>query len=255
MRLLGRDRDPGRFARRREAMVREQLKSRGVRDPAVLAAMAEIPRERFVPADLVERAYADSALTIGSGQTISQPYIVARMSEALDLKPVAPLGPDPGAASEPEGEAVDRAANPTTGQARRPHVLEVGTGSGYQAAVLSRIGANVVTIERDATLAAEARQRLAELGYKDVRVELGDGSAGWPDDAPYDGILVAAACPEAPEPLLAELADGGRLVAPVGRRDLQELTVIRRVGQRLETEVLEPCVFVPLIGRFGFRGS
>ena len=116
------------------------------------------------------------------------------------------------------------------------------------------MGASVVTVERDAGLAAEARERLAELGYTDVRVELGDGSAGWPADAPYDAILIAAACPEAPEPLLAELADGGRLIAPVGSRDIQELTVIRRVGQRLETEVLESCVFVPLVGRYGFRG-
>jgi protein-L-isoaspartate(D-aspartate) O-methyltransferase len=114
------------------------------------------------------------------------------------------------------------------------------------------MGASVVTIERDATLASEARERLAELGLLDVQVELGDGSAGWPAAAPYDGILVAAACPEAPEPLLAELADGSRLVAPIGSRELQELTVIQRVGRRLETQVLEPCVFVPLIGRFGF---
>jgi protein-L-isoaspartate(D-aspartate) O-methyltransferase len=229
MRLFGRDRDAGRFARRRGSMVHDQLVARGVRDPLVLAAMGAIPRERYVPSNLVERAYADSALTIGGGQTISQPYIVARMSEALQL-----------------GSAVEAG--------RRPRVLEIGTGSGYQAAVLARMGAMVVTVERDADLAAAARERLADEGFGDIQVELGDGSTGWPADAPYDGILVAAACPEAPEPLLAELADGGRLVAPIGSRDLQELTVIRRVVQRLETEVLEPCVFVPLIGRFGFPG-
>jgi protein-L-isoaspartate(D-aspartate) O-methyltransferase len=228
MRLIGRGRDPGRFAQRREAMIREQLRSRGIDDPAVLAAMAGVPRERFVPRDLVERAYADGALGIGNGQTISQPYIVARMTIALGLR-------------------ADQRGTP-------PCVLEIGTGSGYQAAILAELGARVVTIERDAQLAVGARQRLADLGYDRVRVEVGDGSAGWPADAPYDGILVAAACPEPPEPLLAELADGGRLVAPVGSRDLQELTVVRRVGQRLETEVLEPCVFVPLIGRFGFAG-
>ena len=211
-------------------MVREQLAARGIRDRGVLAAMGSIPRERFVPADLIERAYADGALTIGGGQTISQPYIVARMTEALHL-----------------GQAS------TAGEAASPRVLEVGTGSGYQAAVLAGLGASVVTIERDAALAAEARSRLAELGYGTITVELGDGSAGWPPSAPYDAILVAAACPEAPEPLLAELADGGRLVAPVGSRDIQELTIIRRVGRRLETEVLEPCVFVPLIGQFGFK--
>ncbi len=234
MRLLGRDRDPGRFTRRREAMVRDQLAARGIRDPGVLAAMGSIPRERFVPADLIERAYADGALTIGGGQTISQPYIVARMTEALHLGPA----PTQGA---------------TGAESTGPRVLEIGTGSGYQAAILAQMGARVVTIERDARLASEARERLAALGYADVTVELGDGSEGWPPAAPYDAILVAAACPEAPEPLLAELADGGRLVAPVGSRDIQELTVIRRVGQRLETEVLEPCVFVPLIGQFGFK--
>lgn len=242
MRLLGRDRDPGRFARRREAMVREQLTPRGIRDPRVLAAMRTVQRERFVPADLIERAYGDGALTIGGGQTISQPYIVARMSEALQL--AAPGAP----ADANADQATDAASEPR----HQPRVLEVGTGSGYQAAILATMGASVVTVERDAGLEAEARERLAELGYIDVRVELGDGSAGWAADAPYDGILIAAACPEAPEPLIAELADGGRLVAPVGSRELQELTVIHRVGQRLEIEVLEPCVFVPLIGRFGF---
>jgi len=236
MRLLGRDRDPGRFTRRREAMVRDQLTARGIRDPGVLAAMAAVPRERFVPAGLIERAYEDGALTIGGGQTISQPYIVARMSAALGF--TAPI----------------EAIGSTEEAPRRPRVLEIGTGSGYQAAVLAQMGASVVTVERDATLAAEARERLAELGYADVRVELGDGSLGWPPGAPYDAILIAAACPEAPEPLLAELADGGCLVVPVGSRSLQELTVFRRIGQRLETEVLEPCVFVPLIGHFGFTG-
>jgi protein-L-isoaspartate(D-aspartate) O-methyltransferase len=243
MRLLGRDREPGRFARRREAMVREQLTPRGIRDPNVLAAMRAVPRERFVPAELVERAYADGAQMIGAGQTISQPYIVARMSEALRL-----------AAPAAAGNAADEATETASEPRHRPRVLEIGTGSGYQAAILATMGASVVTVERDGGLMAQARERLAELGYVDVRVEHGDGSAGWPADAPYDAILVAAACPEAPEPLLAELADGGRLVAPIGSRELQELTVVRRVGQRLETEVLEPCVFVPLIGRFGFAG-
>ena len=223
-------------------MVRDQLAARGIKDPAVLEAMGEIPRERFVPSDLLEHAYADGALTIGGGQTISQPYIVARMSEALRL--VAPAAPGPASAASGPAERPNRA----------PRVLEIGTGSGYQAAILARMGATVVTVERDARLAAEASKRLADLGYDGVTVELGDGSAGWPAKAPYDAILVAAACPEAPEPLLAELADGGRLVAPVGSRTIQELTVIQRVGQRLETEVLEPCVFVPLIGTHGFSG-
>ena len=188
-------------------MVRDQLAARGIKDPGVLEAMGDIPRERFVPPELVEHAYADGALTIGGGQTISQPYIVARMSEALRLEARLASEPD-----RDEGRASDR-PHP------RPRVLEIGTGSGYQAAILARMGATVVTVERDARLAAEASKRLADLGYEGVTVELGDGSAGWPVMAPYDAILVAAACPEAPEPLLAELADGGRLVAPVGSRD------------------------------------
>jgi protein-L-isoaspartate(D-aspartate) O-methyltransferase len=229
MRLPGRDRSPDRFDRRRAEMVSRQLAARGIADPSVLAAMGEVPRERFVPAALMERAYDDGALGIGGGQTISQPYIVARMSAALELRAWIAVHP----------EAV-------------PHVLEIGTGSGYQAAVLARMGARVTSVERDPELATEARQRLTELGFHEVTVELADGSGGWPAGAPYAGILVAAAAPEPPEPLLAELADGARLVAPVGRRYIQELVVVRREGRRLETETLEPCVFVPLLGRFGF---
>ncbi|MFI5253979.1 MAG: protein-L-isoaspartate(D-aspartate) O-methyltransferase [Candidatus Limnocylindrales bacterium] len=236
MRLPGRDRaergdGPERFAQRRAEMVSRQLAGRGIADRAVLAAMGAVPRERFVPAALAERAYADGALGIGGGQTISQPYMVARMTEALALAAWLAIHPD-----------------------APPRVLEVGTGSGYQAAVLARMGARVVSIERDPDLAAGARERLAELGFEEIEVLLGDGSAGWPPGAPYAGILVAAAAPEPPEPLLAELADGARLVVPVGRRDLQELVVVRRVGKRLETDMLEPCVFVPLLGRFGFEG-
>ena len=235
MRLPGRGRAPGgdgaadRFERRRADMVSRQLAARGISDPAVIAAMGDVPRERFVPDALVERAYDDGALGIGNGQTISQPYMVARMSEALGLG--AWIAAHPGSA---------------------PCVLDVGTGSGYQAAVLARMGARVVSVERDPELAEAAKGRLATLGFEDVRVVVGDGSAGWPVDAPYAGILVAAAAPEPPEPLLAELDDGARLVVPVGRRDIQELVVVRRIGRRLETETLEPCVFVPLVSRFGF---
>ena len=226
---MRRERDAERFARLRARMVETQLRQRGVADALVLAAMAEVPRERFVDEFLLELAYTDGALGIGGGQTISQPYMVARMSESLEL----------GAwiAAHPEGP---------------PRVLDIGTGSGYQAAVLARMGASVISVERDPELAAEAKARLEELGYWDIRVEVGDGSAGLPAFAPYAGILVAAAAPEPPEPLIAELAEGARLVVPVGRRDLQELTVVHRVGKRLETERLEPCVFVPLVGKFGF---
>ena len=235
MRLPGRGRGSGgdgaadRFERRRAEMVGRQLAARGITDRAVIAAMGDVPRERFVPDALLERAYDDGALGIGNGQTISQPYMVARMSEALALGAWIATHPDV-----------------------VPCVLDVGTGSGYQAAVLARMGARVVTVERDPDLAAAAQVRLSALGFEDVRVVVADGSGGWPADAPYAGILVAAAAPEPPEPLLAELDDGARLVVPVGRRDIQELVVVRRVGRRLETETLEPCVFVPLVGRFGF---
>ncbi|MGH2408171.1 MAG: protein-L-isoaspartate(D-aspartate) O-methyltransferase [Candidatus Limnocylindrales bacterium] len=235
MRLPGRGRASSgdgawnRFEQRRAEMVDRQLAARAIRDPLVLGAMADVPRERFVPDALVERAYDDGALAIGNGQTISQPYMVARMSEALVLG--AWIAAHPGVV---------------------PRVLDVGTGSGYQAAVLARMGARVVSVERDPDLAVAARTRLAELDFLDVSVVVGDGSAGWPEDAPYAGILVAAAAPEPPEPLLAELDDGARLVVPVGRRDIQELVAVQRVGRRLETETLEPCVFVPLVGRYGF---
>ena len=212
-------------------MVVHQLRDRGISDPLVLEAMGSVPRERFVPEMLLEDAYADGALAIGNGQTISQPYIVAVMSEALRLPAWIAAHPD-----------------------RTPRVLDIGTGSGYQAAVLAEMGAQVIGIERDPELAAEARERLADMGVDRVRVEVGDGSLGWAEAAPYDAIVVAAACPEPPEPLLAELADGARLVAPVGDRAFQELTVVLRMGQRLESEVLEACVFVPLVGRYGFPG-
>ena len=193
--------------------------------------MGRVPREQFVPRPLVARAYEDGALGIGGGQTISQPYMVARMTEALDLHRWAQAHPGEGA----------------------PRVLDVGTGSGYQAAVLAEMGCRVTSIERDPDLAAEAQDRLRWLGYENVRVVVGDGSEGWEGDAPYAGIVVAAAAPEPPEPLVAQLADGGRLVIPVGTREHQELRVVRRVGDRVEEQSLEPCVFVPLIGRYGFR--
>jgi protein-L-isoaspartate(D-aspartate) O-methyltransferase len=191
--------------------------------------MGAVPREAFVPAPLIERAYDDGALGIGSGQTISQPYIVARMTEALDL---------PGWSR----------AHPT----EVPTVLDIGTGSGYQAAVLLSMGARVVGIERDEQLAEDARERLASLGFTGIEIHIGDGSVGWSRRAPYAGIIVGAAAPAPPEPLMAQLADGARLVVPVGTRGHQELVVVRRSGGRLDEHVLEPCVFVPLVGRFGF---
>ncbi len=207
--------------------MRHQLQTRRIRDPAVLQAMARVPRERFVPPSLAERAYEDGALGIGRGQTISQPYIVARMTEALELSPWQASHSDQAVA-----------------------VLDVGTGSGYQAAVLAALGARVTSIERDPELAEEARQRLGELGFH-VDVVVADGSFGWPAEAPYAGIVVAAAVGSVPEPLIEQLADGGRVVAPVGHRTQQTLKVVQRAGDRRREESLEPCVFVPLVGRFG----
>jgi protein-L-isoaspartate(D-aspartate) O-methyltransferase len=209
-------------------MIDTQLARRGIRDPATLAAIGLVPRERFVPASFRDRAYEDGALAIGHGQTISQPYMVARMVEALRLSEQGwPWTEDP------------------------PTVLEVGLGSGYQAAVLAQLGARVISIERDPALANEAEARLRDLGYR-VLVVVGDGSAGRPEDAPYAGIIVAAAAPAVPEPLVEQLADGARLVIPVGPRDAQVLTVVRRVGSAIERETLDGCVFVPLVGRHGY---
>ncbi|MDQ3448786.1 MAG: protein-L-isoaspartate(D-aspartate) O-methyltransferase [Chloroflexota bacterium] len=211
----------------RARMVAEQIECRGVRQQDVLRAMREVPRERFVAIDLRDRAFWDGALSIAGGQTISQPYMVARMTEALDL---------PGYRAR-EGHA--------------PLVLDVGTGSGYQAAVLAATGAMVVSIERDPGLADEARLRLAALGYA-VEVVLGDGSEGYAPRAPYAGIIVAAAAPAAPPPLIDQLAPHSRLVIPIGPRGQQWLTVLERTPTGLATRSIEPCVFVPLVGRHGF---
>lgn len=200
---------------RAEAMVREQIESRGVRDPRVLAALRAVPRHRFVPEAYRGRAYEDGPLPIGQGQTISQPYIVAVMTELLR--------PQPG----------DR-------------VLEIGTGSGYQAAVLARLTRRVYSIEIVPELAARARAALAELGVANVEVFVGDGYQGLPDRAPFDGILLTAAPGEVPQPLLDQLAVGGRLVAPVGGAD-QDLRVIERTAEGLQTTRLFPVRFVPFV--------
>ena len=211
-------------AARRNAMVRSQIERRGISDPRVLAAMRAIPREVFVPADLAESAYDDRALPIGSEQTISQPYMVAVMTQALRLTPES-------------------------------RVLEVGTGSGYQAAVLSHLAREVTTIERRPELAEQARGRLADLGCSNVRVVVGDGSGGHAEGGPYDAILVTAGAPRVPEPLTAQLADGGRLVIPVGTAREQDLVTIERHADELRQTSGEPCVFVPLVGRFGWDDS
>jgi protein-L-isoaspartate(D-aspartate) O-methyltransferase len=206
------------WAALRKAMVADQIAARGVRDPRVLAAMAEIPRHLFVPPDVAGQAYQDHPLPIGEGQTISQPYIVALMTECLAL----------------EGE---------------DKVLEVGTGSGYQAAVLARIVARVFTVEIDGTLAARAAGTLERLGIGNVRVRTGDGFFGWPEEAPFDAIIVTAAAPEMPPALFAQLAEGGRLVLPLGDpRTFQRLTVImKRAGEPRVTRILD-VRFVPMTG-------
>jgi protein-L-isoaspartate(D-aspartate) O-methyltransferase len=216
------------FAAQRQRMVSEQLAARGIDDQATLAAMGLVPREAFLPPTQHGHAYEDRALSIGRGQTISQPYMVARMTALLRLA-------DQG---WPWGE-------------ERPIVLDVGTGSGYQAAVLAQLGARVVSVERDPELAAEADIRLASLGYA-VDVHVGDGSLGFEPLAPYAGIVVAAAAPHVPAPLVAQLAEGGRLVVPVGSRSTQRLTIVRREGPTTTTDVADACVFVPLVGSHGF---
>jgi len=208
----------------RDEMVQHQLAARGIRQPAVLEAMAQVPREAFVPEDLAHLAYADMPLPIGQEQTISQPYVVALMTEALELTP----------------------------QAR---VLEIGTGSGYAAAVLSRIAAEVYTVERHQALARQALDRFQSLGYDNIHVLHGDGTLGWPDHAPYDGIVVTAGGPHIPEPLLAQLAIGGRLVIPVGQTLLtQELIRLTRTGEdKYRRESLGGVRFVPLVGEAGWQ--
>jgi protein-L-isoaspartate(D-aspartate) O-methyltransferase len=205
----------------RSRMVAEQIELRGVRDEQVLAAMRAIPRHLFCRESDRDSAYRDYPLSIDCGQTISQPYIVAFMTAALELGP-------------------------------RSRVLEVGTGSGYQTAVLASLADRVYSIEREVGLAEAAIERLRRLGIGNVDIRTGDGTAGWPDRAPYDAILVTAGAPEMPAPLFDQLASGGRLLAPVGGRSMQELKLWIREGGRCVTTSLIPVVFVPLIGRFGW---
>ncbi len=208
-------------AEERSRMVERQIRARGISDPRVLAAMREIPRHLFIPHPYDESAYDDNPLPIGNGQTISQPYIVALMTELLSLRP-------------------------------EDRVLEIGAGSGYQAAILSSLARQVTTIERIASVAELARKNLAALGLTNVRIVLGDGTLGYPEQAPYDGIIITAATPEVPRPLIDQLAEGGRLVAPVGGREIQELVTLTRRGNEILRSSHGGVRFVPLIGEHGW---
>jgi len=203
-------------------MVAEQLVPRGIRDERLLAAMREIPRHRFVPPSLVHQAYADAPLPIGEGQTISQPFIVAEMTQLLELSGTE-------------------------------KVLEIGTGSGYQTAILSRLSMEVVTIERVTSLSDGARKILGELGITNVVFRVGDGTLGSPDDAPFDRVIVTAASPDVPAPLFEQLVEGGVMVIPIGGRWEQELCVVRKESGTLRKEMMGGCRFVPLLGRWGFE--
>jgi protein-L-isoaspartate(D-aspartate) O-methyltransferase len=205
-------------------MVEKQIRKRNVNDVRVLECLERIPRHEFVPAEFRDRAYEDAPLPIGEGQTISQPYIVAAMTAALRL----------------EGNE---------------RVLEIGTGFGYQAAVLACLAREVFTVEFRADLATEATERLGRLGFTNVHVHCGDGTLGLREFAPYDAILVAAAAPSVPAPLLEQLANGGRMILPVGGVENQELRLIERNGDMLRTTTLEPCRFVPLLGAYGWKDT
>ena len=215
------DRGAARQGRERDRMV-QQVQARGVADARVLEAMRRVPRHRFVDEALQEQAYGDHPLPIGDGQTISQPFIVARMTELLGL-------------------------------AGREKVLEIGTGCGYQAAVLAELAGRVCSVERLPRLAARARQTLESLGYTNVWVRTANGTFGWPDEAPFDRILVAAGGPAVPPPLFDQLAEGGRMVMPVGPADSQKLSVIEKRSGGMRVTEDSGCVFVKLIGKYAWQ--
>ncbi len=203
-------------------MARVQLKGRGIKDGRVLNAMEKVPRHRFVPAGLGREAYGDYPVPIGESQTISQPYMVALMTEHLRLK---------------GGE----------------RVLEVGTGSGYQTAILAELAEEVYTVERIGTLSRRAEELIRELGYTNVAFRVGDGSGGWLENAPYDGIMVTAGAPRVPDVLIKQLNEGGRLVIPVGGSYSQDLTLVEKEGGKISERCISGCVFVPLIGKHGHK--
>jgi protein-L-isoaspartate(D-aspartate) O-methyltransferase len=212
------------FEKQRKRMVDEQLIPRGISDPAVLEAFKKVPRHHFVPAPYTVASYADNPLPVGCGQTISQPYIVAVMTEYLKLS-------------------------------GNEKVLEIGTGSGYQAAILAEICSKVYTIEKEEKLLERAKKVLSEEGYDNIVFRCGDGTEGWKEEAPFDGIIVTAAAPDVPEPLKEQLADGGRLVIPVGTLYSQMLVALEKKGEEYTQENICGCIFVPLIGKYGWQGD
>ena len=216
------DSSGARFAEDRRLMVESQIRKRGVTDERVLQAMATVPRHEFVPTYWINQAYADEPLPIGHGQTISQPYIVAAMVASLALTGVE-------------------------------NVLEIGTGCGYEAAVVSLLAKEVHTGEILPDLAQSAAERLERLGYANVHVRTGDGTLGWPESSPYDAILIAAAAPLVPKPILQQLAEGGRLIAPVGEEEKQELQLMTNREGKFLARQGGSCRFVPLMGRHGWR--
>ena len=209
------------YSKQRKLMVEAQLQAKGIRDERVLRAVGRVPRHKFVEEALAGRAYGDYPLPIGEGQTISQPYMVALMSEKLNL----------------------------SGKER---VLEIGTGSGYQTAILAELAAEVYSIERIPSLSSRAEGLLEELGYDNIQLTVGDGSLGWPDAAPFDGIIVTAGAPDMPPPLVQQLAEGGALVIPVGSESSQELQILRKRGGKLIKTSSCACVFVKLQGACGW---
>jgi protein-L-isoaspartate(D-aspartate) O-methyltransferase len=210
--------------RERDLMVETQLEPRGITDPDVLEAFRKVPRHAFVPPALGASAYGDHALPIGEGQTISQPFMVALMTQSLEL----------------------------TGDER---VLEIGTGTGYQTAILAELAAQVFSIERVESLASKARSRLEELGVSNAAIRVGDGTIGWKEFEPFDRIIVTAGAPDIPASLVEQLADPGRMVIPVGSQGLQDLKVITKSNGAVEIQSAGGCVFVPLLGREGWSGS
>ena len=219
--MYGRD-EKGKFAIARAEMVRSQLQRRDITDPAVLAVMAEIPREEFIPQSYHSQAYADGPLPIGMGQTISQPYIVALMTQVLNVS-------------------------------KDCEVLEIGTGSGYQAAILARLAEKVYTIERYNQLSEGAQAVLGRLGITNVEFYIGDGSVGWYEQKTFERIMITAAVPKPPRPVVEQLGENGLLVAPVGGRFVQRLCLYRKVRGRLREEVICDCRFVKLVGEYGFK--